>query len=60
VFLLRLIGLATAVALGLMVLLWLATGERLWLRRAWLLFRIALGAVVLILLLFFAEAALRS
>lgn len=59
-FLLRLIGLATAVALGLMVLLWLATGERLWLRRAWLLFRIALGAVVLILLLFFAEAALRS
>jgi hypothetical protein len=60
VFLLRLIGLATAVALGLMVLLWLATGERLWLRRAWLLFRIALGAVVLILLLFFAEAAFRS
>ncbi|HUG78743.1 MAG TPA: hypothetical protein VML57_14775 [Burkholderiales bacterium] len=59
-FLLRLIGLATAVALGLMVLLWLATGERLWLRRAWLLFRIALGAVVLILLLFFAEAAFRS
>jgi hypothetical protein len=43
-----------------MVLLWLATGERLWLRRAWLLFRIALGAVVLILLLFFAEAAFRS
>lgn len=59
-FLVRLIGLATAVALGLMILLWLATGERRWLHRAWLLFRIALGAIVLILLLFLAEAAFRG
>ena len=59
-FLVRLIGLASAIAIGLMVLLWLATGERRWLYRAWLLFRIALGAVVLILLLFLGEAAFRA
>lgn len=59
-FLVRLIGLASAMAIGLMVLMWLATGERRWLHRAWLLFRIALGAVVLILLLFLGEAAFRA
>ncbi len=58
-FLVRLVGLATAVALALMIVAWLATGERRWLERAWLLFRIALAAIVVILLLFFAEAAFR-
>lgn len=58
--LVRLIGLATAVALGLMVLAWLATGQRKWLQRAWLLFRIALCVIVLVLLLFFAEALFES
>jgi len=56
----RLIGLATALALAAMVALWLLTGERKWLRRAWLLLRIALFAIVLVLLLFFGEAALRG
>jgi len=60
VFAVRLIGLATALALAAMVALWLLTGERKWLRRAWLLFRIALFALVLLLLLFFGEAALRG
>lgn len=59
-FAVRLIGLATALALAAMVALWLLTGERKWLRRAWLLFRIALFAIVLVLLLFFGEAALRG
>lgn len=59
-FAVRLIGLATALALAAMVALWLLTGERKWLRRAWLLFRIALFALVLLLLLFFGEAALRG
>ena len=56
----RVIGLAVAIAIGVAVLLWLTTGERKWLRRAWLLFRIALFAIVLVLLLFFGEAALRG
>ena len=59
-FAVRLIGLATALALAAMVALWLLTGERKWLRRAWLLFRIALFAIVLVLLLFFGEAALQG
>lgn len=54
--LVRLIGLATAVALGILVLTWLITGQRVWLRWAWLLFRVALVIIVLIMLLFFAEA----
>lgn len=54
--LVRLIGLATAVALGILVLAWLITGQRVWLRRAWLLFRVALALIVLVMLLFFAEA----
>ena len=56
--LLRLIGLATAVALALMVVLWLVTGKRAWLTRAWLFFRVTLFAVVAILLLFSAQALL--
>jgi hypothetical protein len=56
VLLVRLIGLATAVALGVLVLTWLITGQPVWLRRAWLLFRVALVLIVLVMLLFFAEA----
>ncbi len=58
--LVRLIVLATAVALGMLVLTWLFTGERVWLRRAWLLFRVALAFTVLVMLLFFAEALYRG
>ena len=54
----RLIGLATAVALGCSVLLWAFTGERKWLRLAWRLFRYAVFVVLLVLLLFLAERLL--
>ena len=57
-FLIRLLGLATAVALGVSVLLWAFTGERRWLRIAWRIFRYAVFVVLLILLLFFAERLL--
>ena len=56
--LVRILGLATAVALGVSVLLWAFTGERRWLRFAWRIFRYAVFVVLLILLLFFAERLL--
>ena len=52
---LRILGLATALALGVTVLLWAMTGERKWLRLAWRLFRYAVFAMALVLLLFLAE-----
>lgn len=55
---LRILGLATAVALGVTVLLWAMTGERKWLRIAWRLFRYAVFAIALVLLLFLAERLL--
>jgi len=58
VLLVRILGLATAVALGVSVLLWAFTGERRWLRFAWRIFRYAVFVVLLILLLFFAERLL--
>lgn len=54
----RILGLATAVALGVTVLLWAVTGERKWLRIAWRIFRYAVFAVALILLLLLAERLL--
>ena len=56
--LLRILGLATAIALGVSVLLWAYTGERRWLRFAWRIFRYAVFAILLVLLLFFAERLL--
>jgi hypothetical protein len=58
VLVVRIIGLATAIALGVSVLLWVVTGNRKWLRLAWLIFKYALFLVLLILLLFFAERLL--
>jgi len=58
VLVVRIVGLLLAIALGVCVLLWLATGERKWLRVAWGLFRAALFVVVLILLLMFGERLL--
>ncbi|HEY6821995.1 MAG TPA: hypothetical protein VI321_08230 [Burkholderiales bacterium] len=55
---LRILGLATALALGVTVLLWAMTGERKWLRLAWRLFRYAVFAIALVLLLFLAERLL--
>jgi len=54
----RVIGLAVAIAIGVAVLLWLTTGERKWLRIAWQIFKVALFAVLLILVLFAAEQIL--
>jgi len=58
VLVVRLVGLLLAIALGVCVLLWLATGERKWLRFGWGLFKAALFVVVLILLLMFGERLL--
>jgi hypothetical protein len=52
----RIIGAATALVLAFMILSWLFTGERKWLVRAWLVFRVALVIVVAFLLLLFGEA----
>lgn len=52
------VGVLAAIALGACVVLWLITGDRKWLRYAWLLFRIALALLVGFLLLLFAERLL--
>jgi heme O synthase-like polyprenyltransferase len=56
----RVLGLLVAVALGAAVLAWALTGERRWLRIAWLIFKYALFAFAAILVLFAAEAVLSS
>jgi hypothetical protein len=58
VLVVRIVGLLLAIALGVCVLLWLATGERKWLRFGWGLFKAALFVVVLILVLMFGERLL--
>jgi hypothetical protein len=58
VLVVRIVGLLLAIAVGVCVALWLATGERKWLRFAWGLFKAALFVVVLILLLMFGERLL--
>jgi hypothetical protein len=52
---LRVAGLLVAVALGVLVLLYMASGERKYLRIAWGIFKVALFAVVLFLLILFFE-----
>lgn len=56
--LVRVLGLLVAVALGVCVLMYVMTGERKYLRYAWLVFKYALFLFVLILLLFFGERLL--
>lgn len=51
----RLLGLGVAVALGSLVLMYLASGERRYLGYAWRLFRYSLFLAVFVLLLLFAE-----
>lgn len=53
---LRIIGLAVVIALGVTVLAWAFTGDRKWLRLAWRIFKYAVFALALILLLFAGEA----
>ena len=54
----RVAGVLVAIALALCVLLWLATGDRKWVRYGWNLFRVALALVAVFLLLLFAERLL--
>jgi heme O synthase-like polyprenyltransferase len=53
---LRIVGLAVVIALGATVLAWAFTGDRKWLRIAWRIFKYAVFALALVLLLFAAEA----
>ena len=57
---LRLVGLAVAIALGATVLAWLLTGDRRWLGIAWTLFRYAVFGLLFVLLLFAGEALLHG
>ena len=54
----RIVAVLTAIALGVCVLLWATTGERKWLLHAWTLFKVALCALVVFLLLLFGERLL--
>lgn len=56
----RIVGLGVAVALGVLVVLFMLSGERKYLRVAWRVFKIALAFVlVFLLLLAFERVALR-
>jgi hypothetical protein len=55
VLVLRFAGLLVALALGLLVILYVASGDRKWLRIAWRVFKVALVAAVLFLLVVFFE-----
>ena len=56
----RILALAVVLALGATVLAWLLTGERRWLRIAWLIFKYAVFGLLLILALFAGEALLHA
>jgi cell division protein FtsW (lipid II flippase) len=56
----RILALAVVLALGATVLAWLLTGERRWLRIAWLIFKYAVFGLALVLLLFAGEALLHA
>jgi hypothetical protein len=53
---LRVLGVAVAVALAVTVLAWVFTGDRKWLRLAWRIFKYALFVLVFVLVLFAGEA----
>jgi hypothetical protein len=55
---LRIVGLAVAAVLAASVLAWALTGERKWLRIAWIVFKYAAYGLALVLALFAAEALL--
>jgi hypothetical protein len=58
VLLLRIVGLLAVIGIGLMVLLFLLSGERRYLSYAWRLFQVCLGVVLVVLLLLFGERLL--
>jgi hypothetical protein len=51
----RVLGLAVAVALGVCIVLYLASGERRYLRYAWQVLKVALALFVVALLLILGE-----
>ena len=53
---LRLVGLALAVALAATLLAWIFTGDRKWLRLAWRIFKYGVYVLAFVLLLFAGEA----
>lgn len=55
---LRAVGLALVVAVAFTTLAWLMTGDPRWKRRAWLVFKYGVFALLGILLLFAGEALL--
>jgi hypothetical protein len=55
---LRVVGLALVVAIAFTTLAWLLTGDPRWKRRAWLVFKYGVFALLGILLLFAGEALL--
>ena len=55
---LRVLGVAAAFGLGVLVLLYLLSGDKRYLRYAWRLFQAALGIVLVILVLLFGERIL--
>jgi cell division protein FtsW (lipid II flippase) len=57
---LRILALAAVLALGASVLAWLLTGDRRWLRIAWQVFKYAVFALALVLVLFAGEALLHA
>ena len=56
----RILAIAVAIALGTTLLAWLFTGDRRWLRIAWLIFRYAAFGLLAVLLLFAGEALLHA
>lgn len=53
---LRIVGLAVAIALGLTIGAWLLTGERKWLQLAWRIFKYGVFGLAFVLVLFAGEA----
>lgn len=53
---LRIVGLAVAIALGLTMTAWVVTGDRKWLRLAWRIFKYAVFGLAFVLMLLAAEA----
>ena len=53
--LIRIVGMLAAIALGAAVLLYVLTGERRYLRLAWIIFKILLFGLVAILMLLLFE-----
>jgi hypothetical protein len=58
VLVLRVVGVLAAIGLGVLVLLYILSGDRRYLRYAWRLFQVSLGVVLVFLLLLFGERLL--